>query len=259
MNRAMKSSSVEIPAPDGVADAYLARPDDRPHPGVLFIMDAFGLRPTICEMAERIAADGYLVLAPNVFYRAGRSPVVPLPDLTDPQQRASFFQSVRPLMEQLTPERLTADGAAYLDYLGEVASPGPVAITGYCMGGRLGWRIAAAHPDRVAALAAFHPGGLVTDAPDSPHRSAAEVKAEMYFGFADRDPSMTSEQIPTLEQTLEEVGARYRAEVYEGAHHGFTMADQPSYDEGGGERHFRELHALLERTLAERTRMEERP
>jgi carboxymethylenebutenolidase len=250
----MKSSTVEITALDGIAEAYLTRPDDRPHPGVLFIMDALGLRPTIYEMAERIAADGYVVLAPNVFYRAGRSPVPPLPDLTDPEQRTSFFQSVlRPLIEQLTPERLAADGAAYLDYLGEVASPGLVAITGYCMGGRVGWRIAAAHPGRVAALAAFHPGGLVTDAPDSPHRSAAEVKAEMYFGFADRDPSMTAEQIATLEQTLEEVGARYHSEVYEGAQHGYTMANQASYDEVASERHFRELRALLERTLAERT------
>ena len=249
----MKSSTVEITAPDGVANAYLVRPDDRPYPGVLFIMDAFGLRPTIHEMAERIAADGYVVLAPNVFYRAGRSPVPLLPDLSDPEQRRSFFQSVlRPLIEELTPGRLAADGAAYLDYLGEVASPRPVAITGYCMGGRVGWRIAAAHPDRVAALAAFHPGGLVTEVPDSPHRSAAEVKAEMYFGFADRDPSMTAEQIATLERTLEEVEARYRSEVYKGALHGYTMADQASYDEVARERHFRELRSLLQRTLAER-------
>jgi carboxymethylenebutenolidase len=205
-------------------------------------------------MAKRIAADGYVVLAPNVFYRAGRSPVPPLPDLTDPEQRTRFFQSVlRPLIEQLTPERLAADGTAYLDYLGEVASPGPVAITGYCMGGRVGWHIAAAHPGRVAALAAFHPGGLVTDAPNSPHRSAADVKAEMYFGFADQDPSMTAEQIATLERTLEEVDVRYRSEVYEGARHGYTMTDQASYDEAARERHFRELRSLLERTLAEHT------
>src|ERR671929_376366 len=100
-SRAMKNSTVEIAAPDGIADAYLARPDDRIHPGVLFLMDAFGLRPTLYEMADRIAADGYVVLAPNVFYRAGRSPVLPLPDFGDPEQRASFFQAVRPLMAQL--------------------------------------------------------------------------------------------------------------------------------------------------------------
>jgi carboxymethylenebutenolidase len=245
----MQSSTVEINTPDGVADAYLARPDDGRHPGVLFIMDAYGLRPTINEMVDRIAGDGYVVLAPNVFYRAGRSPVLAQPDLTDPEQRSSFFQSVRPLMGQLTPERLTGDGAAYLEFLGAVAAPGPVAITGYCMGARVGWRIAAAHPGRVAALAGFHAGGLVTDAPDSPHRSAAEVKAEMYFGFADQDPSMTADQIATLERTLEAVGARYRCEIYQNAKHGYTMADTPAYDDAARERHFRELRALLQRTL----------
>jgi carboxymethylenebutenolidase len=245
----MKSSTVEITTPDGVADAYLVRPDDRPHPGVLLIMDAFGLRPTIQHMAERVAADGYVVLAPNVFYRAGRSPVLPLPDFSDPQARTSFFQSIRPVMDELTPERLAADGAAYLGSLAQVASPGPVAITGYCMGGRVGWRIAAAHPERVAALAGFHPGGLVTDAPDSPHRSAAEIDAELYLGFADQDPSMTADQIATLERALQEAGARFRSAIYEGARHGYTMADQPAYDEAARERHFGELHALLARTL----------
>ena len=243
------SEPVEITTPDGVADAYLARPDDQPRPGVLFIMDAFGLRPAIAEIGDRIAADGYVVLAPNVLYRAGRAPVLPVPDMADPEQRTSFLEAVRSLMGQLTLERLAADSAAYLDYLGEVASPGPVAITGYCMGGRVGWRIAAAHPDRVAALAAFHPGGLVTNAPDSPHRSAADMKAELYFGFADQDPSMSADQIATLERTLEESGARYRSEVYDGARHGYTMADQAVYDEAAAERHFRELRALLERTL----------
>src|SRR2546421_799978 len=115
----MSSTTVEIPTFDGVSDAYLARPDDGPHPGVLFIMDAYGLRPTIEEMVDRIAADGYVVLAPNVFYRAGRSPVLPLPDFTDPEQRTSFFQSVRPLIDQLTPDLVAADAGAYLDFLGE--------------------------------------------------------------------------------------------------------------------------------------------
>jgi carboxymethylenebutenolidase len=213
-------------------------------------MDAFGLRPTIEDMVQRIAADGYVVLAPNLFYRGGREPVGALPDLTDPDQRARFFQKLRPLMDELTPERIVADGGAYLSYLEEAGAQGPVALTGYCMGARVGWRIAAAHPDRVAALAGFHAGGLVTDAPDSPHRSAADVKAELYFGFADQDQSMTAEQIATLERTLDEAGARYRSEVYEGAKHGYTMADTAAYNEAARERHFRELRALLERTVA---------
>jgi carboxymethylenebutenolidase len=200
-------------------------------------------------MVDRIASDGYVVLAPNVFYRAGRSPVLPMPDLSDPDQRASFFGSVRSLMEELTPDRLAGDGSAYLDYLEQVAGRGPVGITGYCMGGRLGWRIAAAHPHRVAALGAFHAGGLVTDAPDSPHLSAAEVRAELYFGFADQDRSMDAEQIATFERALDDAGARYRSEVYEGAQHGYTMADTPAFNAAASERHYGELRALFERTL----------
>jgi carboxymethylenebutenolidase len=233
------AATVEIAMPDGVADAYLARSDDQLRRGVLFIMDAFGLRPAIAQMVDRIAADGYVVLAPNVFYRAGRSPVEPGMD----------FAKIRPLIAELTPERLDQDGAAYLDYLSEVASPGPAVITGYCMGGRVGWWITVAHPDRVAALAAFHTAGLVTDAPESPHRRAGDVRAELYFGFADDDPGMTEEQIATFERALDEAGVRYRAEVYEGARHGYTMADQAVYDEAAGERHFGELRALLERTV----------
>ena len=247
--RRMPVQNVDITTPDGVADAYLARPDEQPHPGVLFIMDAFGLRPTIAEMIERIAADGYVVLAPNFFYRAGRSPVLEMPDLSDPEQRTGFFQKLRPLIDQLTPERIDSDATAYLDYLAEAAGAGQVALTGYCMGARVGWRIATAMPDRVAALAGFHAGGLVADDPDSPHRSAADISAEMYFGFADQDPSMTAEQIATLERALEESGATYRSEVYEGAQHGYTMADTAAFDEPSRERHFRELRALLDRAL----------
>jgi carboxymethylenebutenolidase len=245
----MPSAAVDIATRDGVADAYLARPDEAPHPGVLFLMDAYGLRPAIEEMVDRIAADGYVVLAPNLFYRAGRSPVLPLPDFADSEQRTAFFQALRPLLDELTPEKPAADGAAYLDHLSEVAASGPVAITGYCMGVRVGWRIAAAHPDRVAALAGFHGGGLVTDDADSPHRSAADLKGELYFGFADQDRSMTAEQIATLEQALDDAGARYRSEVYEGAEHGYTMADTPAYNEAARERHFSELRGLLERTI----------
>jgi carboxymethylenebutenolidase len=246
----MNSSTVDITTPDGVANAYLARPDAGSHPGVLFIIDAFGLRPTVEEMVDRIASDGYVVLAPNVFYRAGRSPVPPMPDMSSDEERTRFFGSLRPLMDALTPERMAADGEAYIDFLNQAGADGPIAIAGYCMGARFGWRIAAAHPDRVAALAGFHAGGLVTDDTDSPHRSAANITAELYFGFADNDRSMTRDQIATLEQTLGEAGLSYRAEVYEGAQHGYTMADTAAFNEQARERHFRELRELLERTYA---------
>jgi carboxymethylenebutenolidase len=245
------SSTVEIPTADGVADAYLTQPDDDArNPGVLFIMDAYGLRPQIEQMTDRIASHGYTVLAPNVFYRSGRAPVLPVPDLSDPEARSAFFASVKPLMAELTPDALDRDGRAYLDYLAEVAAPGPVAIAGYCMGGRVGWRIAAAHPDRVAALGSFHAGGLVTDAPDSPHLSADRLRGEVYFGHADNDQSMPPEAVAGLERALDAAGVSYRSELYEGARHGYTMADTPVYDEAAAERHYAELLALLGRTLA---------
>jgi carboxymethylenebutenolidase len=212
-------------------------------------MDAFGLRPRIEQMADRIAARGFVVLAPNLFYRAGREPVGPMPDMVDAEQRTRFVETIMPLMQGLTSEVLARDGGAYLDVLEELGR-GPVAITGYCMGGRVGWLIAAAFPHRVAALGCFHTGGLVTDEVESPHRSAGRLTAEVYLGSADNDQNMTPEQIATLERALDDAGVRYRSELYTGAAHGYTMADTPVYDEAAAERHFTELFALLDRTIA---------
>ena len=247
----MPTDTVDIHTPDGTADAYLTKPDREQHPGVLFVMDAYGLRPRIEEMAERIASHGYVVLAPNVFYRAGRAPVIPLPDFSDPDARSSFFGNVRPLMGQLTPEAIDRDAGAYLDYLSGVATE-PFAVTGYCMGARVGLRIAAAYPDRVAALGGFHGGGLATDAPDSPHLLAGRLKAEVYLGHADNDQSNTPEQIATLDRALDQAGVRHRSEVYPDAIHGYTMSDTPAYHEESAERHFRELFDLLGRTVDRR-------
>jgi carboxymethylenebutenolidase len=245
----MSSEMVDVETKDGVADAYLARPDgEGSYPAVLLLIDAFGLRPRIEQMADRIAAEGFVVLAPNVFYRAGRAPVFSLDGLDDPERRGTLFQKIMPLMQELTTERIVSDGGAYLDKLVEVAR-GPAVLTGYCLGGRLGWRIAAAYPDRVAAVGAFHTGGLVTEDQDSPHLGAGELKAEMYFGFADNDHSMTAEQIATLERALAEAGVSYLSEVYEGAAHGYTMSDTPAYDEAAAERHFQALFELLGRTV----------
>lgn len=245
----MDSEMVDVKTRDGVADAYLSRPDTDSHPAVLLLIDAFGLRSQIQRMADRIAAEGYVVLAPNLFYRAGRSPVLPDVDLKDPEQRGELFAKIMPLMSELTNERMASDGGAYLDLLEQVGR-GPVAITGYCMGGRLGWGIATAHPGRVAALGCFHTGRLVTDEPDSPHNSARELAAEVYLGHADNDQSMTPENIATLERSLADAGVSYRSELYEGADHGYTMADTAAYNEAAAERHFTELFALLGRTIA---------
>lgn len=245
----MESKTIDIQMPDGVADAYVTGPGgSERHPGVLFLMDAYGLRPRIEEMADRIAQEGYTVLAPNLFYRAGRAPVVPFPDMTDEGGRAEFMEGIRPLMAALTPERVAADGRAYLDELGK-ASDGPVGVTGYCMGARIGLRIAAAYPARVSALAGFHGGGLVTDDAASPHRSVGSIRAQVYFGHADNDGSNSPEQIAALDAALDAAGVEHTTEVYAGAAHGYTMADTPAYDERASERHFTALLELLDRVL----------
>src|SRR5262245_476978 len=192
-------------------------------------------------MAERIAAAGYVVLAPNVFYRAGRTPLLPLDEINEP----GFFDKVMPLVRGLTPEQIVRDGSAYLDAL-----DGPVAITGYCMGGRAGWHLAAAYPDRVAALGGFHVGGLVTETDDSPHRKAPAIAAEVYFGHADNDRGMHAAQFAALDRARDDASVTHRTEVSAGATHGYTMADTRAYDEAARERHYRELFALLDRTVA---------
>lgn len=241
---------IDIVTPDGVADAYLARPSSGARaPGVLLIMDAFGLREQIHVMAERIAVRGHVVLAPNVFYRSGRAPMPTMPDLSQPGARESFFKEVGSLMAQLTPEAVTRDGGAYLEQLEQLAGT-PLAITGYCMGVRVALTVAVANPDRVVAVGGFHAGRLVTDAPDSPHRSLSGLRAEVYLGYADQDPSMSAKQITQFDRALESEGVPHRSEVYAGAAHGYTMADTPVYDQAAAERHFRALFDLLDRRLA---------
>ncbi|MDI9835526.1 dienelactone hydrolase family protein [Streptomyces sp. KAU_LT] len=248
----VQGTVVDIPTEDGVADAYLTRPaEGGPHPAVLLYMDAFGLRPRLEAMADRLAAAGYTVLVPNVFYRARRAPVLDLPEFIDAAARPAVFEALGPIMAQLTPEAAMRDAGAYLRWLEScpAAADGPVAVTGYCMGAGLSLRTAGTYPDRVAAAAGFHGGRLATEAPDSPHLVAGQVTAELYFGHADNDPSLPPEQIERLEKALTEAGVRHRCEVYPGAGHGFTQSDTDAYDRAGDERHWEALLDLLNRTF----------
>ena len=251
----MDKQTVDIPTEDGVADAYLVRPDGTgPWPGVLLFQDGFGLRPRLFEMADRIAEHGYVVLAPNLFYRAGRAPVVDVTGLLDPERRGAIFGQVMPLIQQLTPELITRDARAYLDFLD--AQPGvargPEGIVGYCMGALNALRAMEAFPERIAALGSFHAGRVVTDEPDSAHLAVGRITGEVYFAHADNDGSMTPENIAALESELDAAGVSYTSELYKGAPHGFTMADTASYNEEGEKRHWAELFALFDRTLAAR-------
>ena len=241
--------TIEIEAAVGAAEAYLT--GRRGDPGVLFYIDAIGLRPRIEEMADRIASWGYVVLAPNVFYRDGSADdLAPKADLREEGAREEFFASgVMGRVQGYTPDRSTPDAEAWVRALQEHAGEGPIGVTGYCMGARLAVRTAGQFPDAVGAVGGFHGGGLVTDAGDSPHLAIAGTTAEYVFGHADNDRGMTLGHVAQLEETLEAAGRPHRNEIYDGAAHGYSMADTSAYDEAATERHFQELEALLARTL----------
>jgi carboxymethylenebutenolidase len=219
---------IEIEVPGGSAEAYVARPDDGEHPGVLFFMDAIGLRPRIEEMADRIASWGYVVLAPNVFHREGRvADLAPTTDLRVPGGREAFFARAMPRVQRLTPDLAVPDIAAYVAALRAQpgVSAGPIGVTGYCMGARLALRAACEHPADVAACGGFHGGGLATDADDSPHLGLPRARAELVLGHADNDRSMTPEAVDRLGRALAQAGLTARNEVYPGAAHPDPMAD----------------------------------
>jgi carboxymethylenebutenolidase len=241
--------TMEIQTADGTADAYLTGEPGKP--GVLLYVDAIGLRPQIEEMADRIASWGYVVLAPHVFYRdGGAAELAPKGDLRDAGAREAFFAAgVMERVAGLTPELAETDAAAWVAELEKHAGDGPIGVTGYCMGARLAVRTAGWHPGTVAAVGGFHGGRLVTDAEDSPHLAIADSTAAYAFGHADQDSSMPIEQVEALEQVLQDAGVEHVNEIYEGAAHGYSMADTSAYDEAATERHFNVLRDLFARTL----------
>lgn len=245
-------TTVDIPALDGTADAYFTHPGDGgARPAVLLYMDAFGVRPRLRAMADRIAEAGYAVLVPNVLYRHGRAPVVELPDKIADEDREALFGKLFPMMGDLTPQAVAADADAYLTWLqARPETDGhPVGTVGYCMGARLSLITAGSHPGKVAAAAGFHGAGLATEAPDSPHLLADGITAELYFGHADGDPTNPPEQQERLTRALAAAGVRHSAEVYTGADHGFTMADTEAYNAEAADRHWQALLNLFARNL----------
>ncbi|MEV4052913.1 dienelactone hydrolase family protein [Amycolatopsis sp. NPDC049688] len=241
----MPTQSVQIPTPDGHADAFAVFPDDGArHPGVLMYPDGFGIRPVLREMARELAGHGYCVLVPNPFYRHGPTPVLDLPEHIGAEARPAIFARLMPMIEAHTTDRILRDADAYLDFLTSrpEVSPGPVAVTGYCIGGLLATHTAAAHPGRVAALAGFHaPVGAA--GPDSLHR----LTARAHFGHAETD--LTPEALAELNHTLDAAGIEYTSEIYPGTVHGFTMADTDAFDAAALQRHWENLLGLLGRAF----------
>jgi carboxymethylenebutenolidase len=243
--------TLTLDLPDGDAEAYLATPPGgAPAPGVLFVIDAIGLRPRIEEMADRIASWGYTVLAPNVFFREGAAAdLAPQADLREAGARDQFMKEAMGRVGRLTPELLDRDLPAYLAALRsrpEVAGE-EVGVTGYCMGARIALRASGLDPG-VVAVGGWHGGGLVTDEPRSPHLALASSRATFAFGHASNDRSMPPEAVAALGAAVEDAGLQAVNEVFPGPH-GYSMSDTSMYDEESAERHFESLRALLDSTI----------
>lgn len=242
---------MRIPTTDGLqADAFAAYPDDgERHPGVLLYMDAFGPRPVLEEMARELAGHGYYVLVPNVYHRHGPGPVVELPAHIGEDVRPAIIDRLRPFIVEHTTDRVLRDADAYVGFL--TAQPevtaGRIAVTGYCMGGLWATRTATAHPAEVAALAVFHPGFLVTAAPDSPHRQFATLTAEVHVGLSEND--MSPKAVVELNEALDAAGVTYTTEIYPDTVHGFTMRDTDAFSATGLRHHWDRLLPLLGRAL----------
>jgi len=224
-------TDVEIKTPDGTCDAAFIRPKTGSHPGVLVWPDAFGLRPSMRAIGKRIAADGYSVLVPNPFYRVSKAPFTDASTFNF--QNADDMAKLRPLMASVTAsgnaEKDAVAYVAFLDAQKEVNKAKKIGTQGYCMGGALVVRTAAALPDRIGAGASFHGGGLVTDKPDSPHLLAPKIKARMYFGIASNDDEKQPDAKVKLKEAFAAAKVSAEIEVYP-ALHGWCVPDMPIRD-----------------------------
>jgi len=245
----MSYEQVSIRTEDGDCPAYVFTPSGSGrHPAVIFYMDGLGIRPTILEMGQRLADHGYVVLVPDLFYRAGR--YEPL-DAKEVFASGDVRAAIGHLFASTDNRRAGEDTEAFLAYLDsrEDVAGTKVGTTGYCMGGAISLTAAGTYPDRVAAAASFHGGNLATDSELSPHRLAPAIAARVYVAGADQDSSYPPEMAARLEEALSDAGVDHRCEIYPEALHGWTMADFPVYNEAAAERHWDELVALFADTL----------
>ena len=245
--QAVTESEVDVTTPDGVADSYFVHPATGAHPGVLIWPDAFGLRPAKRQMAKRLAESGYSVLVVNQYYRSQRAPI------TDSTDFGALRDILMPLMGTLNAETHMSDARAFVSFLDSQASVDgnrKMGTMGYCMGGPITMRTAAAVPDRIGAAASFHGGGLVTDQPDSPHLLVPQMQAHYLFAIAANDDENQPEAKDVLREAFDEAGLPAEIEVYEGALHGWCPPDSQVYFEAQAERAWSRLLALFETALA---------
>jgi carboxymethylenebutenolidase len=239
---------VDLRTDEGTLDAYVFQPTGAgPWPPVVMYMDAFGIRPQLGEMAQRLASHGYVVAVPNLYYRTPFAAFDPRQVAVEGPERNRFKSMVASIDGPMV-MRDTAVVLKHLDGLPSVRLP-KVGALGYCMGGGYALAAAGTFPDRVAVAASFHGGSLATDKPDSPHLLAKKMRARVYVGAAGLDPTFPDEQRQRLEGALSDAGVPYTIETYEHAKHGFAVNGHLVYDKDASERHWERLLHLLEDTL----------
>jgi carboxymethylenebutenolidase len=241
------ASNIDVTTPDGVADCYFVHPATGAHPGVVIWPDAFGLRPAKMQMGRRLAESGYSVLVVNPYYRTQRAPVVNTTNFAEARG------TLGPLMASLNADTHTRDARAFVSFLDSQPSVDrnrKMGTMGYCMGGPITMRTAAAIPDRIGAAASFHGGGLVTAAADSPHLLVPRMQAQYLFAIAANDDQSQPEAKDVLRAAFAQAGLRAEIEVYAGAMHGWCPPDSTVYDEALAERAWSRLMALFESALA---------
>ena len=245
----MNGHRVDVRTDEGTIDCYTFAPlGAGPWPAVIVYMDAFGIREQLGEMAERLASHGYFVVVPNLYYRTGAFPPFDRRAVLVEGPERDRFKS---MIQSINPSLVMRDTAAVIDMLDrqDAVRGGAIGVVGYCMGGGYALTAAATFPDRIAAAASFHGGSLATDKPDSPHTLASRMRARVYIGAAEIDPSFPREQQERLERALSEAGVDYTLEVYEGAKHGFAVTGHLVYDRDASERHWTRLVELLGQAL----------
>jgi carboxymethylenebutenolidase len=226
-----------------------ATPERTAWPPVILFMDAFGIRPQLAGMAQRLATTGYFVVVPNLYYRAGPfAPFDPKLVTVEGPERDRF----KGMIQSITGTTVMRDTGAVLSMIDAQPSarPGGIGVVGYCMGGGFALSAAGTFPDRVVAAASFHGGSLATDKPDSAHRLANRMRAKVYVGVAEIDASFSPEQQARLEKALSEGGVDFSIEIYKGAKHGFAVTGHLVYDRDSSERHWQRLLHLFKETLS---------
>jgi carboxymethylenebutenolidase len=243
---AVTDAEVTVNTPDGTADCYFVHPAGGTAPAVLMWPDIFGLRPAFRQMGKRLAESGYSVLVVNPFYRTKKAP-------TAENGSATPIAQLMPLAQSLNETTQTSDAKAFIAWLDQQASVAKnkkVGTQGYCMGGPIAFRTAAAVPDRVGAVASFHGGGLVTNQPNSPHLQASKTKAQFLIEIAENDDQRSPDEKNVLKETFSKAGLPAEIEVYAGAAHGWCPPDSRVYNESQAEKAWSRLLALYGKALA---------